>query len=179
MLCRYFICAAYMTRNIPDNLSWEEAAVVQPLAVAIHVARRAGIHARQTVAVLYVLKNTHSCREERWLIDYSGCGPLGLLVIAVAKAYGVQKVIAFDIQESRVDFAVQYGADVGVTTSRKKPSDDAWTYAKDCMSSVREKYQLEPGVDVTVEASGAEVCTQMALALLKPGGTCELLYCQS
>jgi D-xylulose reductase len=44
----------------------------------------------------------------------SGCGLLGLLVMAVARAYGPKKIIAFDIEQSRVDSAVKYNADIGV-----------------------------------------------------------------
>lgn len=95
--------------------------------------------------------------------------------MALSKAYGVRKIVVFDIPNSRVDFALKFATDISATTSRKKLFEDFWIEVMNEMTSVREKYQLGSGVDLAVEASGAEVCTQMALALLKPGGTCELM----
>ncbi|OQV04954.1 hypothetical protein CLAIMM_09764 [Cladophialophora immunda] len=123
LLCQYFSCPAHMTIDIPNNVSWDEAAAIQPLAVAVHLAKQAGLHASQTLGVL-------------------------------------------------VNFAKQCGADVGVISSPSHSNKDPWTYAKDTMSSLKEKYHLGLGMDVVVEASGAEPCTHMALALLKPGCTC-------
>lgn len=97
---------------------------------------------------------------------YSGCGPLGLLTIAVAKASAVRRIIVFDIEESRVNFACQYGADVGIVTPRSLTDYETYT------SEVILEHGLEYGVDVAIEASGAEICAQMAVTILKPGGTC-------
>lgn len=41
------------------------------------------------------------------------------------------------------------------------------------MNSVIEKYGLGSGVDLTIEATGAEACVQMAVVLTKSGGTCK------
>lgn len=161
-----------MAIDIPDNVSWDEAAAVQPLAVVVQLAKQANLHASQTLGVLYVESLAPLIGQAK-LMRNSGCGPLGLLVILVAKAYGIRKVLAFDIQESRVNFAKQCGADIGVVTSPNYSDTDPWVHSRDSMSSLKDKYNLGLGVDVVVEASGAEVCTHMALALLRPTGTCE------
>ncbi|KAJ9157283.1 Alcohol dehydrogenase GroES-like domain-containing protein [Pleurostoma richardsiae] len=154
MLCQYFTCRASMTVPIPDNVSWEEAGAIQPLAIAVQLARRASLSASQTMAIF-------------------GCGPLGLLILAVAKAYGVKKIIMFDIEESRTKFAESYGADAGIVTSKNDdPAKDSLTFATEYAQDMIKKHDLGHGVDVAVEASGAEICAQMAICMLKPGGTC-------
>ena len=115
----------------------------------------------------------------------SGCGPLGLLTLAVAKAYGVKKIVMFDIERSRANFAESYGADVGIvmpkdTVSSNSSLDVAQEYAEEIVK----KYGEGNGFDVAVEASGAEICAQLAVCVLKSGGTCtwscrprHLYYC--
>lgn len=109
-----------------------------------------------------------------WLIAHSGCGPLGLLTLAVAKAYGVRKVIMFDIEKSRVDFAVQYGADSGIVPPANELSKEPLAFAQEYTKDLLKQLDLDAGFDVAVEATGAEACAQMALCILKSGGTCTL-----
>ncbi|KAI8251649.1 hypothetical protein K4K58_008438 [Colletotrichum sp. SAR11_239] len=102
-----------------------------------------------------------------------GCGPLGLLVLAVAKAYGVKKVIMFDIESSRTQFAETYGATVGIVPPKNEDlSVDSLCFYQQYAKELNSKHELGNGFDVTVEASGAESCIQMAIAMLKSGGTC-------
>lgn len=102
----------------------------------------------------------------------SGCGPLGLLILAVAKAYGVKKIVMFDIESSRTEFAEKYGATAGIVPPRNTDvSKDSLTFAQEYAKDINSKYELGNGFDITVEASGAEVCVQMAISMLKAGGT--------
>ncbi|EQB49585.1 alcohol dehydrogenase GroES-like domain-containing protein [Colletotrichum gloeosporioides Cg-14] len=154
--CRdqYFTCRASNTVPIPEDVSWEEAGSIQPLAIAVQVARRASLNPSQSLAIF-------------------GCGPLGLLVLAVAKAYGVKKIVMFDIEESRTKFAESYGADVGIVTPRNSdPSQDVLSFSQHYAREVITKYDLGYGFDVAIEASGAEICATMAICMLKAGGTC-------
>ncbi|KAL1872318.1 hypothetical protein VTK73DRAFT_1549 [Phialemonium thermophilum] len=150
-LCQYFTCRSSMTVPIPDNVSWEEAGSIQPLAIAVQLARRAGLNTHQSLAIL-------------------GCGPLGLLTLAVAKAYGVKKIVMFDIEESRTQFAKAYGAHSALVMP-KNTDKDSLAFATDFAKEVISANDLGSGFDVTVEASGAEICAQMAVCMLKPGGT--------
>lgn len=106
------------------------------------------------------------------MVGDSGCGPLGLLVIAIAKAYGVCKVVVFDIEQSRLDFALSYGADIGVLSPKISENVEPLKFVSEFTSSVVREHNLGHGVDISVEASGAESSAQMALTILKPGGTC-------
>lgn len=51
-LCQYFTCKASMTVPIPESVSWEEAGSIQPLAIAVQLARRASLSAHHTLAIL-------------------------------------------------------------------------------------------------------------------------------
>ncbi|KAH7311439.1 xylitol dehydrogenase [Stachybotrys elegans] len=152
-LCQYVACRASMTVPIPENISWEEAGAIQPLAIAVQLARRAALNSHHTLAIF-------------------GCGPLGLLILAVAKAYGVRKVVMFDIEQSRADFAVKYGAHAGIVPPQRGESQEPLAFAQEYATSLHKELGVGSGFDVTVEASGAEVCAQMAICLLKNGGTC-------
>jgi len=93
--------------------------------------------------------------------------------MAVAKAYGASKIIAFDIEQSRVDFAVRHFANCGILCPRTD-SDYAMTSAQDFVTSSLKSHGVDLGVDVTIEASGVEAPLWWALYALKAQGTCEL-----
>lgn len=95
-------------------------------------------------------------------------------MLAVAKAYGVKKVVMFDIEPSRTRFAESYGADAGIVMPKNEdPSKDPLEFAQEYAGQVIKEHGLGGGFDVTVEASGAEVCVQMGVCMLKAGGTCK------
>ena len=77
---------------IPDSLSWEEAALVEPLAVSIHGVRRGEMKGGEVVAVL-------------------GSGNIGLTAIAAARALGAGKVFATARYEQQAVLAKSLGAD--------------------------------------------------------------------
>lgn len=64
--------------KLPDSCSYEAAALVEPLSVVLHAARRAHIAAGQTVLIL-------------------GAGAVGLLALAVAKAHGATHTVVVDM----------------------------------------------------------------------------------
>jgi D-xylulose reductase len=57
-LCQYFTCKSSMAVPIPENVSWEEAGAIQPLAIAVQLGRRAALNSHQTLAILYVESTT-------------------------------------------------------------------------------------------------------------------------
>lgn len=142
-----------MAVPIPESVSWEQSGAIQPLAVAVQLARRAGLGANQTVAIF-------------------GCGPLGCLIMALAKAYGAKKIIVFDIEKARVDFALSYAADIGVVSELNTQGQEPLSFASEAVERVVRKYGLGPGVDVAIDASGSESGIQMGVIMTKPGGTC-------
>ncbi|HET7009681.1 MAG TPA: zinc-binding dehydrogenase [Anaerolineales bacterium] len=76
---------------VPDGMDAEEAAMVEPTAVAVHVAHRAGIVRGSTVAIF-------------------GTGVIGLLALQVAKAAGARAVLCIDRVRERLSLAGELGA---------------------------------------------------------------------
>lgn len=60
--------------RLPDHVSLEEAALLEPLSVGMHACRRAGVHVGTTVLIL-------------------GAGPIGLVTLLTAKAMGANRVL--------------------------------------------------------------------------------------
>ncbi len=103
--------AEYVTRNavacypLGDTMTWEEGALVEPLAVSIRGMRRGGLIAGDTVVVL-------------------GAGNIGLTAIAAAKALGAGTIIATARHAQQAHLARTLGADVVLD-----PNDDRATAA--------------------------------------------------
>lgn len=93
----------------------------------------------------------------------TGCGPVGLMTISVARAIGARAIYASDISRYRLEMARQMGADLAL-----HPSEDPFTEA------VLEATDGE-GVDVLLEMSGAPSAIDQGFSLLKPGGDAALL----
>jgi len=88
--------------EVPNGLAPEIAALTEPLAVAWHAVRRGDV-SRKTVAIVI------------------GCGPVGLGVILMLKAKGVETVIASDFAPGRRALARACGADILVDPAEQEP----------------------------------------------------------
>ncbi|MEM2702870.1 MAG: zinc-binding dehydrogenase [Candidatus Bathyarchaeia archaeon] len=86
--------------RLPDDMSYEQGAFVEPVAVALSTVVRSGLKPGDTVVVL-------------------GAGPIGLFVMQCAKAIGAGKVYVTDILDTRLKKAVELGAD-NVVNARKE-----------------------------------------------------------
>jgi threonine 3-dehydrogenase len=93
----------------------------------------------------------------------TGCGPVGLMTIAVARAIGARAIYATDISRYRIDFARRMGADLALHAAEDP-----------VLEAVRQATDGE-GVDVLLEMSGAPAAIDQGFALLKPGGDAALL----
>ena len=87
----YFMADERWVYKLPEDLSFEAGALIEPLAVAVHAVKRAGIGLGDTVAVI-------------------GAGPIGLLVIAACRASGATDIIAADVTQARLGRASIMGA---------------------------------------------------------------------
>ncbi len=152
-LAKYYINAADFCYKVPDSMNLEEAAMVEPLSVAVAVAKTADLRAHQTVVVL-------------------GCGPIGVLCQAVAKSWGAKKVIGVDVVDSRLEVAKSYGVD-GVFKPQRAANAtvDPMQHAEDVAEELKASFGLGEGADVVLECSGAEPCVQMGIYVAKHGGT--------
>jgi threonine 3-dehydrogenase len=93
----------------------------------------------------------------------TGCGPVGVMAVAAARAAGARAVYATDVSVYRLALAKTMGADLTVDASQA-----------DVVTTVQEATNGE-GVDVLLEMSGAPAAIDDGLHLLKPGGEAALL----
>lgn len=90
-LAKYYVLPEDFCYKLPEHVSLQEGALMEPLAVAVHVTKQSRIRNGDSVVVF-------------------GAGPVGLLCCAVAKAFGAGKVVAVDIQKGRLEFASEFAA---------------------------------------------------------------------
>jgi D-xylulose reductase len=151
-LSKYYVNAADFCYRVPDSMNMEEAAMVEPVSVAVAIAKTANLQAHQTVVVM-------------------GCGPIGILCQAVAKAWGAKTVIGVDVVQARLDLAKDYGADDVFMPSRPGPDVLPMDHAESVAAEMKQKLGLGEGADVVLECSGAEACVQLGIYVAKRGGT--------
>ncbi|NIR87796.1 alcohol dehydrogenase catalytic domain-containing protein, partial [Candidatus Bathyarchaeota archaeon] len=89
-------------QEIPSNLSYEEAAITEPLACVLHGIEEAQVKLGDTVAII-------------------GAGPIGLLHLLTAKKIGAEKVIISDLVDERLRVAQQLGAEETVNAKQEEP----------------------------------------------------------
>lgn len=89
--------------KLPDSVSFEEAAMVEPLACCIRAINKVGIMDIDDVAVI-------------------GVGPAGMMHVLLAKALGANRVFALDINKFRLEFAKRMGAELTVDMSKEDSS---------------------------------------------------------
>lgn len=96
----YFAVDESKCTPIPDNMTFDQAAMIEPLAVTVHAAKR-----------FPDMKGANVCVE--------GGGPIGILLAQSAKALGAKKVMITDISDVRLQLAKEVGIDVVVNTKDK------------------------------------------------------------
>lgn len=143
-LCKYWRLPEDFCYRLPEHVSLEEGALVEPLSVAVHICRQAGIAFGQSVVVF-------------------GAGPIGLLCCAVARAFGAATVVAVDIVASRLELARAYGATVTYLPSKIPAPENAARLVAEA--------ELGGGADVVIDASGAEASVQTGIHAIRAGGT--------
>ena len=144
--------------KLPESMSFDEGAILEPLGVAVHATRRAQISKTATVLVF-------------------GGGAVGLLCAYMAMEAGASRVIIADIDAGRVEFSVTNGfADHGyvVPLKRGQSIEEKLEIAKETASHITQT-KLATGktveeVDVVFECTGVESCVQAGIYATKPGG---------
>jgi L-iditol 2-dehydrogenase len=97
-LAKYVLSPAAMLHRLPDHVSFEEGALVEPMAVAVRAVRRAGNIGGRTALI-------------------QGAGTIGLACLMVSKAYGAALTVVTDTREDRRRRAKEIGADVAAEPS--------------------------------------------------------------
>jgi len=140
---KYTVVEDYMVHKIPDDFTFEQGALVEPAAVAVYAVQQSGLSAGDSVFV-------------------SGAGPIGLLCVQAALAFGATKVFVSDMSESRLDMAKKVGA-----TQVFKATEP------NIITTIKKDTGL--GVDVFIDAAGAQASFTTGIATLRNGGTAMLV----
>ena len=130
---------------------------MEPLSVGVHsVFTQAKLQPAQSIVVF-------------------GCGPVGLLCMAVAKAIGALRIIAVDIVQSRLDFAEAYAATDVFRPPPPQDGESKMAFSQRSANILRATLGVEDrgskAIDVVVDASGAEVSIQTGILIARVGGT--------
>jgi L-iditol 2-dehydrogenase len=129
------------TLAVPSNVSFTEAAMVEPLACVLRGLHETNVEIGDTVAVI-------------------GGGPIGLMFVQVAKLTGCN-VIAVVKRDSQVAAAKRFGADEVVQV----------TAVVDAVEAVRALSPERRGADVVIEAVGRPQAWEWAVDMVRKGGT--------
>ena len=87
----YFVAEENWTHKLPQGISFEEGALIEPLSVGVHAVKAAGIRMGHSIAVF-------------------GAGALGLMVLHLAKLSGAAETFVVDINDFRLEKAKKLGA---------------------------------------------------------------------
>src|SRR5579862_2520612 len=126
--------------RIPAHVSYQDAALVEPLACVMHGLQETGLRPGDTIAVI-------------------GLGPIGMMFVRLAKAVYNARVIAIGRRQSQLDRAAGMGADEVVLNEE----------GSDVVSPVH-KLTGGRGADIVIEAVGLPEVWQLAVKLLRRGG---------
>ncbi|MBE2189220.1 MAG: 2,3-butanediol dehydrogenase [Candidatus Kapabacteria bacterium] len=88
---KYTVVEDYMVHKMPDKMTFEQGAIVEPAAVAAYAIHQSGMKMGDTVLI-------------------TGAGPIGLLTVQVAVATGASQIFVSDISENRLKKAKEVGA---------------------------------------------------------------------
>ena len=123
---------------LPDSLSDVDGAVLEPLGVAIHAIDLGHLKPGMTVGVF-------------------GCGPIGLLILQLARAAGAVQLIATDLLAHRLDAARVFGAKAFQATGGDEVNE--------ILAATNGR-----GVDIAFEVSTSSAAVETAIAVSRPGG---------
>lgn len=147
-LARYITHPAAFCFKLPSNVSLEEGALCEPLAVGVHACRRGEVKAGDQVLVL-------------------GAGPIGLICAQVARASGATNVIITDINQARLEFAKQHGfVDNFINVKGFSPEQVSEQIKNLCNGQ---------GVNVVIECCGFTSALATGIGAVRPGGNIVLV----
>lgn len=125
--------------RLPEALTFDDGVVLEPAAICAYAVAQSGLAPEETMAVL-------------------GCGPMGLLTLAFAKASGRRRAFASELVPERVEAARRFGADVALNRNET-----------DVVQAVLEATDGR-GVDVVYECAGEQDTLDQATQIVTPGG---------
>jgi L-iditol 2-dehydrogenase len=123
---------------LPDSFSDSDGAMLEPLGVAIHAVDLGHLKPGMTVGVF-------------------GCGPIGLLVLQLARAAGATQLIATDKLPHRLEAARSFGATVTIQAGEDQEAANVWAATGG------------RGVEVAFECAGENAAVEASISAARPG----------
>ncbi len=130
--------------RLPESLTFDDGVVLEPATICAYGVAQSRLAPDETMAVL-------------------GCGPMGLLTLACARASGRRRVFASELVPERVEAAQRLGADVALNRNET-----------DVVQSVLDATDGR-GVDVVFECAGEQDTLDQAVQIVAPGGRISIL----
>jgi L-iditol 2-dehydrogenase len=137
----------HIAYKLPDDLSVEHAAMVEPVSIAVHAVNRTPLTLNDTAVVV-------------------GSGMIGQLVVQVLKQSNCGSVIAIDIDDHKLNAAKQQGADATINSKGLEAAEVAAQVAELTGGA---------GADAAFEVVGATGPLQSAMACLRKGASLTLV----
>ncbi len=136
----YIVAPESAVFHLPDNLSYAQGSLIEPLTVDVHVVKQAELKAGQSVAIL-------------------GTGSIGGLLSGVCRAYGADPIITADIRQHCLDAARER---LGATHDFLLPDDNLVDKVKEATGG--------EGVDVAFITADDVTLVNRAVEMVKPQG---------
>ncbi len=137
-LREYMAWPARCLHPLPDTLSDSDGALLEPLGVAIHAVDLSHLKPGMTVGVF-------------------GCGPIGLLILQLARVAGATQLIATDKLPQRLEAARNFGATAIIQAGEAQEMADVWAATGG------------RGVDVAFECAGENAAVDASISAARPG----------
>lgn len=150
--CEYVAWPEDFVYPLPDELSFEEGAMMEPFSVGLWAVERGGVKPGDCVAIF-------------------GTGPIGLLTLQAARVAGATTIIGVDVEDFRLEHARRFGATHLINDSGGGAIEEIRRIA----SALQGFPPSYAGVDVAFETAGATPATRNALAAPRPGGVAVLV----
>ena len=142
----YVKVPASIIHRLPENVSLEEGALIEPLSIAVNALDHAKVSLGDNVAIL-------------------GPGTLGLLLVQAVRSSGASKIVALGLAEDqfRLEKAKELGADVTLSVNQGDPIKEVLDMTQGI------------GADVVIEAGGTSESFNLAVKLVRGGGQIAVL----
>lgn len=102
-MAEYYCHSADMLIRMPEDMSWTDAALAEPLTISLHGIHRGGLKAGEYCVII-------------------GAGPIGLLAGMIAEAYGAHAIL-LDLVQERLDFAKELGISYTINSREEDPAE--------------------------------------------------------
>lgn len=141
-LTKYYAHAADFCLKLPDHVTMEEGALLEPLSVGVHACKRGNVKLGTNVLIY-------------------GAGPIGLSAMVAAQSMGADKVGIVDLIENKLILAKELGASVTIILDKNSTEIEN-------VKKIHETLTTEP--DVCIDCSGFEATARLSLLTAKTGG---------